>query len=248
MSSTTCCRAFIRHWVSRYGIPDEIVTDWGSQFVGGSWAELMKSLGIRASSTTAYHPQCNGLIERFHRQLKASIRASLRDSSWQDTLPLVMLGLRSAWKEGPEASPADLLYGTELRLPGQFVPGAEISDTTPISAIVSSFQQKMRFTRTAPSRHHTSSAVPFTRLPWPLPPPSSCVMTGSVVLSRTLMMAPSRYSGPATNTSRFYGMDFRTRSPSTVLSRATSRRPVPPWYLFNRALPSPTLGATPSFP
>ena len=37
MASTTCCQAFIRHWLPRYGVPDDVVTDRGSQFVGGSW-------------------------------------------------------------------------------------------------------------------------------------------------------------------------------------------------------------------
>ena len=82
ISSKTCCTAFIRHWLPRYGVPDKITTDRGSQFVGGVWAELMNSLGIKSSSTTAYHPQSNGL--RF------------TDASWQESLPLVLLGLRSS--------------------------------------------------------------------------------------------------------------------------------------------------------
>ena len=96
MQSTTCCNAFIHHWLPRFGIPDDIVTDRRSQFVGGAWRELMSSLGIQTHSTTAYHPQSNGLVERMHRQLKGAIRARLTDSSWPDSLPLVLLGLRSA--------------------------------------------------------------------------------------------------------------------------------------------------------
>ena len=121
MSSTTCARVFIRQWLPRYGIPDDNVTDRGSQFLGGAWKELMLLLGIHTMATTAYHPQCNGLVERMHRQLKASVRARLVDSGWQDCLPLVLLGLRSAWKIGPDAAPAEMLYGTLLRLPGEFV-------------------------------------------------------------------------------------------------------------------------------
>ena len=126
MSSGTCSKAFVQNWLPRYGIPDEIITDRGSQFLGGSWKELMTSLGIDTKSTTSYHPQCNGLVERMHRQLKSSIRARLIDNAWQDALPLVLLGLRSAWREGPETAPAELLCGSALRLPGQFVPGPEL--------------------------------------------------------------------------------------------------------------------------
>ena len=127
----------------RYGIPDEVVTDRGSQFIGGAWKELMVSLGIRSLATTAYHPQCNGMVERMHRQLKAAIRARLVDSTWQDCLPLVLLGLRSAWKSGPDAFPSEMLYGTMLRLPGEFVASPEITNTSS-SAFISEFQARMR--------------------------------------------------------------------------------------------------------
>ena len=116
----------------------------------------MTSLGVKTLSTTAYHPQCNGLVERLHRTLKAAIRARLVDSDWQSALPLVLLGLRSAWKEGQDNSPADLVYGVPLRLPGQFIPGAELPDITPVSSFVSTFQAKMKEQRPAPSRHHAA--------------------------------------------------------------------------------------------
>ena len=43
--------------------------------------------------TTAYHPQANGIVERFHRQLKAALKARLVGPAWVDELPLVLLGL-----------------------------------------------------------------------------------------------------------------------------------------------------------
>ena len=122
MTSQSCCRAFILNWLPCFGIPDTIVTDRGSQFIGGAWKELMLSLGVTSLSTTAYHPQCNGLVERMHCQLKGAIRARLTSANWCDCLPLVLLGLRSAWRSGPDAAPSQLLYGTMLQLPGQFIP------------------------------------------------------------------------------------------------------------------------------
>ncbi|GBP13688.1 hypothetical protein EVAR_7020_1 [Eumeta japonica] len=70
-------------------------------------------------TTTAYHPASNGLVERLHRQLKAAIIA--HDShQWVETLPLVLLGIRSAWRENLQISTAELVYGEPLHLPGQF--------------------------------------------------------------------------------------------------------------------------------
>ena len=54
---------------------------------------------MQVHRTIAYHPQANGLCKRFHRSLKASLRAALSDGNWVDRLPWVMLGLRSAPEE-----------------------------------------------------------------------------------------------------------------------------------------------------
>ena len=124
----------------------------------------MQQLGIDTRATTSYNPQCNGLVERMHRQLKSSLRAHLTTDSWQDALPLVLLGLRLAWPEGPEATPAELLYGSALRLPGQFIPGPELDVNKPFSSFITSFQEKMKTIKAAPSKHHSSAVTPFIPL------------------------------------------------------------------------------------
>ncbi|GFS06148.1 Pol polyprotein [Elysia marginata] len=79
-------------------------------------------LKICLKHTTAYHPQSNGMIERFHRSLKAALKARLLGPGWMDELPIVLLGIRSTWKEDLDAAPALLTYGTNLRIPGDFFP------------------------------------------------------------------------------------------------------------------------------
>nr|XP_024660833.1 uncharacterized protein LOC112435955 [Maylandia zebra] len=78
--------------------------------------------GVKVHRTTAYHPQANGMCERFHRSLKAALRASLTSGDWVDRLPWVLLGLRSAVKEDLRVSPAELVLGLPLRVPGEFLP------------------------------------------------------------------------------------------------------------------------------
>ncbi|XP_058789689.1 uncharacterized protein LOC131663345 [Phymastichus coffea] len=75
--------------------------------------------GTKKIHTTPYHPQSNGLVECLHRTLKAAL---MYDGSapWPDRLPLVLLGLHACYKEDLEASPAELLFGTTLRIPGEF--------------------------------------------------------------------------------------------------------------------------------
>ena len=100
MTATTVAQAFITGWVSRFGIPSSITTDRGRQFESNLWAELMHSLGTVRLRTTAYHPIANGLVERFHRQLKAALRACPDPVQWVDALPLILLGIRTTLKTG----------------------------------------------------------------------------------------------------------------------------------------------------
>ncbi|KAL7857065.1 hypothetical protein SRHO_G00159640 [Serrasalmus rhombeus] len=133
LSSTTSsevARAFIDTWVSRFGVPSDISSDRGPQFTSGLWTSMAAGLGVHLHRTTAYHPQANGLCERFHRSMKAALRASLQDDGWTGRLPWVMLGLRSAPKDDLQASSAELVYGQVLRVPGDFLP----SSTAPWSA------------------------------------------------------------------------------------------------------------------
>ena len=60
------------------------------------------------------------MVERFHRQLKAAIMAHESPNPWTITLPAVLLGVRSAVKERLGRSAAEMIYGTTLKLPGEF--------------------------------------------------------------------------------------------------------------------------------
>lgn len=75
----------------------------------------------RAIASRFIWPAENGLVERFHRQLKGSLKAHEDPTHWTEYLPLTLLGIRTTVKEDFSCSPAELLYGTTLRLPGQFV-------------------------------------------------------------------------------------------------------------------------------
>ena len=83
-------------WIARFGVPAIITSDRGAQFTSSLWSAVCSLLGIVHRKTTAFHPQANGMVERFHRQLKNSLRARLAAADWYNHLPWVLLGLRSA--------------------------------------------------------------------------------------------------------------------------------------------------------
>ena len=137
ITAATCARAFMRGWVARFGAPLIITSDRGRQFTSALWNAMATALGTEVHTTTSYHPQANGIVERFHRTLKASLRARLRGNNWIDELPWVLLGLRSAPKEDLQASPAELVFGDNLLLPGDFAANgqAPIFPTPPAAPI-----------------------------------------------------------------------------------------------------------------
>ena len=119
-STENIAKAFVERWVANFGCPTTITTDRGSQFESSLFESLTALLGCHRIRTTAYHPAANGLVERFHRHLKASLCAHALNS-WSEALPLVLLGIRNALKEDLGCTSAELVYGTTLRLPGEYV-------------------------------------------------------------------------------------------------------------------------------
>ena len=176
-TATACADAFVASWVARFGVPAMMTTDRGVQFTSAVWAVLCKRLGIQHVTTTAYHPQSNGLVERFHRQLKDSLRARLATADWPSHLPWVLLGLRAAPKEDHNVSAAELLYGVPLALPGELVETAEPPATdflenlrrpSPLSLPVRPFSGH-QLNKGAPDRL-ASAAFVFVRRGAPGPP------------------------------------------------------------------------------
>ena len=93
-TTTECARALISTWIARFGVPLDMTSDRGPQFTSAMWSTIASQLGIQLHRTTAYHPQANGLVERFHRTLNASLKARLSSPNWVDELPWVLLGIR----------------------------------------------------------------------------------------------------------------------------------------------------------
>jgi hypothetical protein len=103
------------------------------------WGKLCSTLRISHRLTTAYHPQANGLVERFHRQLKDVLRARLDSQDWPSHLPWVMLGLRAAPKEDCGISSAEMVYGEALTLPGDFLEAS----TPPADSFLQQLRERM---------------------------------------------------------------------------------------------------------
>lgn len=187
--AVTCANALIRHWISRLGVPSDITSDRGPQFTSALWQQLHQLLGISAHNTTAFHPQANGLVERLHRQLKAAIKARTTGPNWMEELPMALLGIRSAWREEPDCSPAELVYGTTLYLPGEFLNDCPGRSCQPSSEFLKRLQASMRAALPTPMAYHGKRESHV---------PNNLGTTGYVYVRRDAHCRPLQrpYSGP----------------------------------------------------
>ncbi|GBM07465.1 hypothetical protein AVEN_26522-1, partial [Araneus ventricosus] len=89
-----------------------------------------------------------------HRPLKQALMCSKQ--TWFEALPLALLGLRTVLREDINATAAELAYGTNLRVPGQFFVD---SNTDPLQDYLSRLQELMRALKPSEPVHHGLKAV-----------------------------------------------------------------------------------------
>ena len=118
MSSTTAAKTIqvLRTMFARYGIPEQLVSDNGPQFVSEEFGQFMKLNGIKHIKCSPYHPSSNGQAERFVRTFKQAIRAGERESLPLDQrLQNFLLMYRVTPHATTGVSPCKLFLGRDLR-------------------------------------------------------------------------------------------------------------------------------------
>ena len=119
----TVIKILLRDLIPRYGVPEEIDSDRGTHFVSSMMAELSKTLGITMAAHTPYHPQSSGKVERMNRTIKDRLGKVMSQTGlkWPDALPLVLWDLRTSPREPLKISPAEVLFGRVVAVPGTYV-------------------------------------------------------------------------------------------------------------------------------
>ena len=210
-TAESCASTLLNGWVSRFGVPTTITSDQGQQFESHLWRALMNLLGSTRNRTTAYHPQANGMVERFHRHLKTGLKARLTNGNWVDELPVVLLGVRTTLKEDLSCSAAEMVYGTTLRLPGDFF--TEPTQEDP-STIVSRLRNAMQRQQFVPPKWHGKHDTYF---------PSELQTATHVYVRRDAQAPPFTrpYDGPyrvVRRSRKHFALDVQERLKSTRLT------------------------------
>jgi transposase InsO family protein len=119
ISTKSIANAIITRIICRYGAPRALLSDLGSNFISRLAMAIYQLLDIKKLNTSGYHPQTNGLVERFNSTLKAMIRmyTNLEFTDWDDFLPYCVFAYNTSIQETTKYSPYYLLFGRAANLP-----------------------------------------------------------------------------------------------------------------------------------
>ena len=117
--ATSVATAFVNEFVCRVGVPESLHIDQGKNFESALIKEICQLLGVKKTRITPYHPQTDGLVERFNRTVLDMLSMAVQqdEHGWDLLLPPVMLAYRTSVQETTGTTPFSLMFGLEPRLP-----------------------------------------------------------------------------------------------------------------------------------
>ena len=120
-SAYTIAKLLVEKIVSRHGVPSQLLSDRGGAFLSKLLQEITALLGFHKVNTSVYHPQTDGLVERFNRTLIDMLAktAEQNGKNWDEKLPFVLFTYRTAAQESTGESPFQLLYDHDPKLPAE---------------------------------------------------------------------------------------------------------------------------------
>ncbi|KAG7588764.1 Integrase catalytic core [Arabidopsis suecica] len=120
-----------KHIICRYGVPYEIVTDNGPQFISNDFEDFCSAWGIKLSYSTPRYPQGNGQAEASNKTILSNLKKRLnaRKGGWYDELQPVLWAYRTTPRRATGETPFSLVYGMKAVVPAELnVPGLRRSE------------------------------------------------------------------------------------------------------------------------
>ena len=113
---------FLFQFFVRYGLPRDIITDGGPQFVGNKLAETLQNYHIQHKITTPYHPKANGQVESTNKVIESILTKTVASHrrDWAYRLPEALWVYRTTWRPTTSYSPYQLVFGKEPIFPIEF--------------------------------------------------------------------------------------------------------------------------------
>jgi hypothetical protein len=117
--ANTVAKAFVENIICLHGVPEVVLTDQGTNFIGSVFKSVCKLFNIKKIQTTSYHPQANGALERSHRTMAEHLRSLVNQSQtdWDEWIPQVVFTFNTTVHSSTGFTPFELLYGYVATLP-----------------------------------------------------------------------------------------------------------------------------------
>lgn len=119
-TSAAAAILLIKEIIRNHGVPNEVISDNGSEFISREFKTHLEEVGIKHSRKSPYHPQTNGLVKRFHGTLVKSLKKACspyNQNLWDKYLNNTLFGYCVSFSSSMKSSPYFMVYGTEVRLP-----------------------------------------------------------------------------------------------------------------------------------
>ena len=129
----------------RFSLPEQLHSDQGRQFESILIAEMCKLLQIHKSRTTPYHPQGDGLVERFNRTLLDLLSTSIKDhqGTWEDHIRAVCMAYNTSVQPTTGFTPFYLMFGRQARIPVDVMFGSSPVIATSPSVYATTLKQSL---------------------------------------------------------------------------------------------------------
>ena len=143
--ATTVAKKLVDQFFFRFSPPEQLHSDQGRNFESEVITEVCKLLGVVKSRTTPYHPQSDGLIERFNRTLLDMLAKAVRERpfDWEEHLPRLCLAYNSSVHPTTGYAPFYLMFGRQVRMPVDLMYGNPNSRTTTVPQYVASLRSSL---------------------------------------------------------------------------------------------------------
>ncbi len=131
---------------SMFGLPKIVQSDQGTNFLSKIFTQVLKTLNISHRISSAYHPESQGSLERFHQTMKAMLRRYCMDTGkdWDEGIPLVLFAAREAVQDSLGFSPADLVFGHTVRGPLKMLKENILDHESSVKTTVLDYVSKFR--------------------------------------------------------------------------------------------------------
>ena len=131
-TAAECGEKFYSFFVCRYGLPEKIISDSGTEFNNAFINTLCEILGIKKVNTAVYNPASNGIVERVNRKILEVFRVTIGgdDPDWDRSLYVVMFALNNNYHSAIGTDPHAALYGCSARSPFDVLETRDLSSNS----------------------------------------------------------------------------------------------------------------------